>query len=128
MTKWICMSLMTLGMGFQAQAQMKGMGSGPCAKDVETLCANVEHGEGRIMKCLHENKDKLSAECKAHQEKMKETMKEMKESCHDDAEKFCHDVKAGKGRMMKCMREHKEELSSSCKEEMKKARSRRKAG
>lgn len=109
-------------MGSVASAQ----GNGPCAKDRETLCAGIEPGDGRMMKCMMENQDKLSAECKAHHEKMKAHMKDMKESCADDVEKFCGDVKPGRGRVMKCMKKHKEEVSAACKEEMASAKEARK--
>ena len=92
-------------------------GDGPCAKDRETLCGSVEPGEGRMMKCMKENEDKLSSECKAHREKMKETMKGIHEACHEDMEKFCASEKRGAARM-KCMKKHKDEFSASCKEEM----------
>lgn len=34
-----------------------------CRADIETLCAGVAKGGGRIMSCLKENAGKLSAEC-----------------------------------------------------------------
>ena len=105
-------SLITIG--FHSFAEHEG----PCANDAKTLCAGIEHGEGRIMKCLKEHKDKLSSECKAHGEKMKEAMKDIKEACHADVEKFCSGVEKGKGRIMRCMKEHKEFLSDVCKKEI----------
>ena len=94
-------------------------GDGPCAKDREALCGGVEPGEGRVMKCMRENEEKLSSECKSHQEKMKKAMKGIHEACHEDMEKFCSSEKRGRARM-KCMKKHKDEFSSSCKEEMSK--------
>ncbi|WP_295905332.1 cysteine rich repeat-containing protein [uncultured Bdellovibrio sp.] len=122
MGRLIVVCALVLGFGSLSMAHEEG----PCAKDRETLCAGVEHGGGAIAKCMKENKDKVSGECKAHMEKMKGHMKEMKEACHDDVEKFCADVKPGKGHMMKCMKEHKEELSASCKEEVASAKEMRK--
>lgn len=122
MIKYVVAGMMVLGLASLAQANE----GGACAKDRETLCAGVEHGGGKIAKCMKENQDKLSSECKAHMEKAKEAMKDMKEACHDDIEKFCGDVKPGKGRIMKCMKEHKEELSAACKEEIASAKEMRK--
>lgn len=102
----------------EASAPAAAAGGGACAADVAQLCSGVEHGDGRIAKCLRDNKDKVSAECKANHEKMKAAFKEVKEACHDDVEKFCSSVKGGKGRIMKCMKEHKEELSAGCKAEI----------
>lgn len=34
-----------------------------CKGDVEVHCPNVKMGEGRILTCLHEHSDKLSAGC-----------------------------------------------------------------
>lgn len=115
MGKFVLVCALFFGFGSLALA---AEGDGPCAKDRETFCAGIEPGGGAIAKCMKDNKDKLSPECKAHYEKMKEHHKEMKEACHDDMEKFCADVKAGKGRMMKCMKEHKAELSAACQDEM----------
>lgn len=105
-------------------AQEKG--EGPCAKDRETLCSGIEPGDGRVAKCMKENKEKLSTECKAHREKMKEVMKGVKEACQDDVEKFCGDVKKGGGLIMRCMKKHKAELSEGCKSEMAEAKGMRK--
>jgi len=101
---------------------------GPCANDAEKLCPGVEHGGGRVMKCLKEHKDKLSVACKGRHEMMKTAMKDVKEACHDDADKFCGDVKPGKGRIMDCMKSHKDELSQSCKDELAEKKAARKAG
>jgi hypothetical protein len=98
---------------------------GPCAKDRESLCKGVEHGKGRIMKCLKENKEAVSSTCKAHLETMKEHAEDVKEACKADKEKLCGEVKGHPKKVMKCMYENKEKLSAQCKseiEEMKEAR------
>lgn len=118
MRKLFVMALLTVGFAMNVQADDRHH-EGPCAKDREKLCANVEKGEGRVMKCLKDNADKLSPECKAHREEMKASMKKMKESCHADAEKLCGDKKAGHGEKMRCMKENKEKLSHACQERMK---------
>lgn len=35
-----------------------------CATDIQTLCAGVQPGGGRIFACLKEHKDKVSDGCK----------------------------------------------------------------
>jgi len=34
-----------------------------CGADVKKFCASVKSGGGRILSCLAENKDKISADC-----------------------------------------------------------------
>jgi len=123
---FLAMTLM-LGMGSFAHGySLEGRGEGPCSQDRETFCADVEPGEGRLMKCMKDNADKLSKECKEHQAKAKEAMKDVKEACHADAEKLCGDVKPGRGRIMKCMKKHKDELSEGCKAEVENTKEMRK--
>ncbi|KYG62515.1 cysteine rich repeat-containing protein [Bdellovibrio bacteriovorus] len=124
MNKYVAVCVMVLGMTSFAQAHQNG--GGACDKDRESLCAGVEPGGGRIAKCLHENKEKVSAECKAHLESAREKLADMKEACHEEAEKYCGDVKPGKGRILKCMKEHKDKLSAACKEEIASAKEMRK--
>lgn len=49
-----------------------------CQDDVETLCGDVEAGAGRIMKCMKENKEKLSAACQSEIQEKKEMRKKAK--------------------------------------------------
>jgi Cysteine rich repeat len=94
----------------------------PCAGDVAKFCKDVKPGEGRIAKCLKENKDQLSTECKAHVAKVKEALKEVNKACEDDITMFCAGVQPGEGRVIKCLKEHKAELSSKCQEGITKAK------
>lgn len=127
MTKWILTSFVAC-VGFAFQAQAHDMSKGPCAKDVQTYCASAGTDRGAIMKCMMENKDKLSAECKAQHEKMKAAMKEVKEACHEDYEKFCGDVEPGGGAIKKCMKQHEQELSQNCKDEVNKMKKKKHHG
>lgn len=131
MFKVFASSLLVLVFSSFAQAQnatpAPHMGHGPCAADAAKLCPGIEHGEGRIAKCLREKKDQVSAECKAAKEKMKDALQEMKEACHDDVEKFCGNVEAGRGRIMKCMKKHQAEVSPSCRAEIEQMKAERKS-
>ncbi len=84
----------------------------------------MKAGHG-LMKCLKKNEDKLSAECKAHREEVKEHLGELKAACEADAEKLCPSVK-GRERM-KCMPREERPLSDGCKAEWKELKEARKA-
>ena len=81
-----------------------------CKADAETLCKGVKPGQGRIMRCLSEHKDKLSGDCR---EKMSEAQEH--HPCMKDMQRFCKDVQPGGGRMADCMKKHEAELSPECK-------------
>ncbi len=49
-----------------------------CQEDAETYCADVGPGKGRIMKCMRDNKEKLSAACSSEIEEKKEMRKKEK--------------------------------------------------
>lgn len=36
-----------------------------CKQDIQTLCPNVKPGDGGLMACVKQNKDKLSPTCSA---------------------------------------------------------------
>lgn len=92
----------------------------PCKKDRETFCSGKKGKE--MMECMVANKDKVSADCKAHHEKMKTEMKEVRQACKADLEKYCADVKPGRGGKMKCAMANKEKFSAECQAEMAKAK------
>jgi Cysteine rich repeat len=71
----LTMALAAACMSFTAAAQQRDAMKA-CAADVKTLCANTERGDGRIAKCLRDNQDKVSADCKAQMQKMGSRMKE----------------------------------------------------
>ena len=57
-----------LAMSLSASAMAKDPGTdpfAPCKPDYERLCKSVQPGEGRIMKCMMENKSGVSAPCRA---------------------------------------------------------------
>jgi len=57
----VCFGMLVLVSGAFAQ-EAKPQAAKPCAGDVSKFCGDVKPGEGRIAKCLKENKDKLSPE------------------------------------------------------------------
>ncbi len=91
--------------------------TGPCAKDMDLLCPGVNPGP-EMHKCMHDNRKKISKECKSKMADMKKAMKGIHAACHEDAEKYCGDVKPGKGAMKSCMKDHMDELSQACKDKL----------
>lgn len=120
MMKWLLIVMIASLSQFAVAEEAENVG--PCHNDVQTLCKDIKPGGGRIIKCLKENEAKLSAECKAHQEKRKEQFKEAKEVCAEDMKKHCADVKPGGGARAKCMRENKDKFSQACQDSMKNMR------
>jgi hypothetical protein len=80
-----------------------------CKADAETLCKGMQRGQGRIMRCLAEHKDKLSSGCR---EKIAEAQGD--HPCMNDMQRLCKDVQAGEGRIAQCMKQHQAELSPEC--------------
>jgi hypothetical protein len=57
-----------LALSLSAAAAAKEPGNdpfAPCKPDYERLCKSVQPGEGRIVKCMMDNKANVSAPCKA---------------------------------------------------------------
>lgn len=79
-----------------------------------------------MMKCMKENEAKLSPECKAHIEKTKAALSDVKEACHDDAESLCPGL--SKRKLVQCLRSKKDSVSEGCKSEMKELKAARKRG
>jgi hypothetical protein len=70
----------------------------------------VQPGQGRVLRCLAENKEKLSSGCRAEIAEG-----ESRHPCMKDVERFCKGVQPGGGRIMECMKQHEAELSPACK-------------
>lgn len=94
-----------------AEAQEEGRElAQACKGDAEALCKDVQPGQGRVMRCLVEHKDKLSAAC---QQELAEA--ESRHPCMKEMERLCKDVQPGGGRMMTCLKQHESQLSQECK-------------
>ena len=81
-----------------------------CKGDAQTFCKSVQPGQGRVLRCLVENKEKLSSGCRAEIAEG-----ESRHPCMKDMERLCKGVQPGGGRMMECMKQHEAELSPECK-------------
>jgi hypothetical protein len=84
-----------------------------CKGDLDKYCKGVQPGQGRLVKCLADNKDKLSGSCKGVIENA-----EKKHPCFEDVEALCKGVEPGQGRIVKCLKEHKDQVSDACKQKV----------
>src|SRR5262249_25614951 len=55
-----------------------------CKADAQKVCQGVQPGEGRVLNCLADNKDKVSPACR---QKIEEG--ERKHPCYEDSRRFC---------------------------------------
>ncbi len=109
----LCLMSLPLG-ALEARAE----GRGPCARDIETFCKDVQPGGGRIVNCLKEHESELSQACRERGQEVKAKVKDAQQACRGDVEQFCKDVQPGGGRIVKCLKEHEAQLSAGCKEQM----------
>ena len=96
-----------------APAYAKPGGHKACKADVEKFCGGMERGDGRIMQCLHENRDQLSEGCAKQLEHREKMRADFQAACGSDAQQYCADKR---GREMRaCMKENRDKMSDQCK-------------
>jgi len=84
----------------------------PCQADVKKLCPGIQPGHMRIIACLEEKSDQVSAACK---DEIKTKAEAIYNACKGDVEKFCAGVEKGQGRIFQCLKKNEANLSDSCK-------------
>ena len=103
---------------------VKIMGEG-CSKEVNSLCEQVPLGGGRVMNCLFDHENQLSAGCKLAIDKG-ESMIEAAlgdanffgANCAADMQRLCPDVVAGGGRLLACLMDNINNTELRCYEAM----------
>ncbi|MEQ1648807.1 MAG: cysteine rich repeat-containing protein [Hyphomicrobiaceae bacterium] len=83
-----------------------------CRTDVATFCATTEKGAGGRMKCLADNKAKLSPDCAAAVDGMQSAKQAKKTVCATEAETLCGTAKGPARRQ--CLETNKAKLSADC--------------
>jgi hypothetical protein len=88
----------------------------PCTEEIRTLCADVQPGGGRIMRCLKANEAKLSMACAQRLHELQEAMSGLMGACRDDWVAYCYHPRASTGRqdMMQCLRTNQANVSAGC--------------
>jgi OOP family OmpA-OmpF porin len=88
---------------------VKIMGDG-CSKEVNTLCAEVPMGGGRVMNCLFDHESQLSSGCKQAIAQGESTIEAalgdanfFGANCAADMQRLCPGIVAGGGRLLACL-------------------------
>ncbi len=82
-----------------------------CAVDLDSLCAGVTPGEGRVRACLMAHMANMSTTCSA---KLSREIY-LATECEADVKHFCGNVVSGGGPIASCVQTHFGEVSDSCK-------------
>lgn len=99
-----------------------------CYEDRQRLCEGIVPGDARVLRCLQDNRDKLTYECRATLFDQEVRLSEdidfqypMKKSCGKEVEQYCKDVPQGNARVIQCLVDHDEEsdFSVECRNEVK---------
>ena len=99
-----------------------------CFDDRAQLCPDVPAGSSRILRCLQDQREKLSYECRAtlfdQEVRFAESLdfkQPMKKACAAEVKKWCADIPEGHARQIQCLRDHDkdEEMSEECSKEVK---------
>jgi hypothetical protein len=92
-----------------------------CRFDLETYCANVTPGEGRLAFCLMAHADKRSPQCEyalfdasRAANRLIENVDASIEACQTDIATFCTGMVPGQGSIAKCLADQKPSLSQRC--------------
>ncbi|MDX2498623.1 MAG: cysteine rich repeat-containing protein [Desulfobacterales bacterium] len=97
-----------------------------CEKELNSYCANVTPGEGRILACLYAYGDKLSGQCEyalydaaVQLERAVAALSYLANECDADLEKYCSSVTPGQGRLIDCLEKNSKNISKRCKQAVK---------
>ena len=88
-----------------------------CKADFERLCKGVQPGDGRIMKCMMDNKSHVSPACAAamkEKEQGEQSAGDDFAACQQDYQRYCKGVQPGGGRIMQCMVDNRTRVSAPC--------------
>lgn len=92
-----------------------------CRSDLETYCADVTPGEGRLAFCLIAHADKRSVPCedaltvaRVEAETLIESVNQSAEACLPDIAALCSGTEPGDGRIAQCLVDQKPSLTEKC--------------
>eukprot|EP00959_Pyramimonas_sp_CCMP1952_P237520 4963888-Pyramimonas_sp.AAC.1 len=81
-----------------------------CYEDRKTLCSGVSPGSARVLRCLQDNRNQLTYECRATLFDQEVRLAEdidfkypMKKACKAEIDLFCKDIPHGHARVITCL-------------------------
>ncbi|KAK9820440.1 hypothetical protein WJX72_010380 [[Myrmecia] bisecta] len=98
-----------------------------CFEDRAKLCDGVQPGSARVIRCLQDQREELSYECRATLFDQEVRMAEdidfkypMKRACSAEIQKLCVGIPHGHARVIRCLQDFLDdsEMSAECKEEV----------
>ena len=112
--------LLLVGLGCRAVATAEE----PCAADAAKYCSGIQSTDPSYVDCMKKNLAKLSKGCQREVQAAVARANDLKlfPNCVADAEKLCPSGKPGASHVIRCLRGHQSELSSGCKNEIRKRR------
>jgi len=102
--------------------------SDACYDDRQKLCAGVQPGDARVLRCLQDSREQLTYECRATLFDQEVRLAEdidfqfpLKKACAAEIPRFCKDIQHGGARVIQCLLLHDEEteMSDECRTEVK---------
>lgn len=95
-----------------------------CYQDRQELCKDVQPGDARMMRCLMDQRDSLTYECRATLFDQEVRLSEnvdfqypIKKHCTEEIKQYCSEVPKGSGRVLSCLAHssQREEFNNECK-------------
>ena len=121
----LCLVLMVATVASAGESLVDTVAKG-CEKELNSYCANVTPGEGRILACLYAYGDKLSGQCEyalydaaVQLERAVAALSYLANECDADLEKYCSSVTPGQGRLIDCLEKNSKNISKRCKQAVK---------
>ena len=91
-----------------------GQETSPCAKDFAQYCGHITPGGGRLLRCYEENKNSMSAACRAWAEGVKANATVLKDACAKEIDMRCNIEKGDPLAMLGCLQGNYVSLSPEC--------------
>ena len=123
MGRWLVPAVMCLVcsiMGTMSSAQVRT----PCDETISKFCKEVIPGNGRIVKCLNDQRDDQSIACKDWIEDQQKGMQELMGACAEDITRWCRNTATDKVSVYYCLLDNYISLRLDCRSRLGEVRDR----